>query len=157
MNATMRLMTIGFFMGFLAVGVFSLRFACTPRDFREEIRVAKLAEMEQEVLIRWEARDQVLRDLIGKRCTLAEAIERFLKLDPPWPYVEPKVPAGTSPQDRSYQHIRFMIEGKLRDHPEQASIVLHRLEREYEKLRAERQSRSTSHTEPVESRSLNKK
>jgi hypothetical protein len=157
MNAALRLLIIGFFMGLLAVGVFSLRFACTAPDFQEEIRGAKLAAMEQEVLIRRETRDQVVRDLIDQRCTLAEAIENFAKLDLPWPYLAPKVPAGASPLDKSYQYIRFMIEGKPRDQPEQASIVLLRLEREYEKLRTGRQTPSTTEKHPAESRSSNKK
>jgi hypothetical protein len=157
MNTMMRPLIIGGFLGLLAVGIFSLRFACTAPDFQEEIRDAKLVEMRRETLIRLEARDQVVRDLIAQRCTLAEAIENFLKLDPPWPYLVPKVPPGHSPQEKSYQYIRFIVEAQLQDHPEQASIVLRRLEQEFEKLRSERQTPSTTANAPTEPRTSNKK
>jgi hypothetical protein len=149
MNTMMRPLIGGCFLGLLAVGVFSLRFACTEPDFQEEIREAKLVGMRKETLIRLEARDQVVRDLIAQRCTLAEAIEQFLKLDRPWPYPYPKVPAGQSPQEKSYEYIRFMVEAKLHDHPEQASIVLGRLEREYEKLRTDRRAPSAAEKVPT--------
>jgi hypothetical protein len=152
MNTMMRPLIIGCFLGLLAVSVFSLRFACPAPDFEEEIREARLVGMRRETLIRLEARDQVVRDLIAQRCTLAEALEKFLKLDPPWPYLVPKVPPGHSPQENSYEYIRFMVEAKLHDHPEQASIVLCRLEQEYEKLRTERQSPSTAKKEPTKQR-----
>jgi hypothetical protein len=145
----MRPLISGCFLGLLAVGVFSLRFACTTPDFEEEIRGAKLAEMQQATSARLEARSQVVRELIAQRCTLAEVIEQFLKLDPPWPYLFPKVPAGQSPQEKSYQYICFMVEDQLRDHPEQASIVLCRLEREYEKLRTDRRAPSAAEKVPT--------
>jgi hypothetical protein len=152
MSAMMRPLIIGCFMGLLAVGVFSLRFACPAPDFQEEIREAKLVGMRRETLIRLEARDQVVRDLIAQRCTLTEAIEKFLKLDPPWPYLVPKVPPGHSPQEKSYQYICFLVEAKMHVHPEQASIVLRRLERDYEKLRAQRQAPSATKKEGAEPR-----
>ncbi len=144
MSASMRPVIIGCSMGLLAVGVFSLRFACTAPDFREEIRGAELAEIRRDALTRLEARDQVVRELIAQRCTLAKAIEQFMKLDPPRPDLLPEVPAEQSPQEKSYQYIRFMVEDTLHDHPEQASIVLRWLEQEYEKYRAERQVPTTT-------------
>jgi hypothetical protein len=143
MSAAMRPVIFGCSIGLLGVGVFSLRFACTAPDFREDIRGAKLAEMWRDTSTRLDARDQVVRDLIAQRCTLAEAIEQFVELNPPWPDLLPQVPSGQSPQEKSYQYIRFMVEDALQDHPEQASIVLHRLEREYEQFRAERQTPGT--------------
>jgi hypothetical protein len=63
-----------------------------------------------------------------------------------------KVPPGHSPQEKSYQYIRFMVEDSLHDHPEQASIVLRRLEQEYEKLRTQRQALSITEKERTEPR-----
>ena len=65
MNATMRMVMLGCFMGLLAVGVFSLRFACTPMDFREDNRSAELAQMRRASEARIEAREQVVRELIA--------------------------------------------------------------------------------------------
>jgi hypothetical protein len=67
------------------------------------------------------------------------------------------VPPGHSPQENSYEYIRFMVEAKLHDHPEQASIVLRRLEQEYERLRSERQTPSTMANASTEPRTSNKK
>jgi hypothetical protein len=144
MSASMRPVIVGCCIGLLAVGVFSLRFACTAPDFQEDIRGAELAEMRRDTLTRLEARDKVVRELISQKCTLADAIEQFIKLDPPWPDLLPRVPASQSPQEKNYQYIRFMVEDQLHDDPEQASIVLRRLELEYEKLPAERQTLATT-------------
>jgi hypothetical protein len=140
MNAVMRPVIVGGFMGLLAAGVFGLRFACTPMDFREIDRSAELEEMRRATLARLAARDQVVRDLIAKRYTLAEAIEQFRKLDLPQPNFIAKLQDGLSPQEKSYQYIRWLVEDALHDHPEQVLIVLRRLEQEHEKLRSEMRS-----------------
>jgi hypothetical protein len=157
MNAMMRPVIVGCFIGLLAVGVFSLRFACTPMDFREDIRSSELAEMRRASEARIEAREQVVRNLIAQRYSLAEAIEHFLELDRQWPELLSKVQADQSPQERVYQHIHWRIEDALRDRPEQASIVLRRLEQEYAKLRTEEQTPSAAEKEPTEHRPLNTK
>jgi hypothetical protein len=112
--------------------------------------------MRQATLARLEARDQVVRDLIAQRYTLAEAIEQFLELDRQWPDLISKVQHGRSDEERIYEHIRFMVENMLHDHPEQASIVLGRLEQEYKKLRTERRTPSAAEKEPAAPKSLNK-
>jgi hypothetical protein len=140
MSAMMRPVFVGCSLGLLGVGIFGLRLACDLPDFREEYRGVKLAEMRRTALDRLNARDQVVRDLIAQRCALAEAIEHFLKLDQSWPDLASKAPAGKSPQEKSYQYIQSMVEDVLENHPEQASIVLRRLEHDYEKLRTERQT-----------------
>jgi hypothetical protein len=141
MNAMMRTVIVGCFVGLLAVAVFCLRFACTI-DFREDIRSVELAEMRRASESRLEARDHVVRDLIAQRYTLGEAIEQFLELDRQWPELLSKARAGRSQEERVYQHIRWKVEDALRDRPEQASIVLRRLEQEYEKFRTESQTAS---------------
>jgi hypothetical protein len=80
-----------------------------------------------------------------------------VKLDPPEPDVVYKVLADQSPQEKSYHYIRFIVEDELHDHPEQASIVLRRLERDYEKLGVRRQAPSATRKGLTESRSSNKK
>jgi hypothetical protein len=157
MSATMRMVMLGCFMGFLAVGAFSLRFACTPMDLQEDIRDAELAQMRRASEARLEARDQLVRDLIAQRYSLAKTLEQFLELDRQWPELISKVQADQSQQERVYQHIRWRVEDALRDRPEQASIVLRRLEQEYEKLRTERQIPSAAEKEPAQHRSRNKK
>jgi hypothetical protein len=146
MNAMMRTVIVGCFVGLLAVAVFCLRFSCTI-DFREDIRSAELAEMRRASESRLEARDHVVRDLIAQRYTLGEAIEQFLELDRQWPELLPKVQAVRSQEERVYQHIRWRVEDALRDRPEQASIVLRRLEQEYEKFRTESQTPSPAEKE----------
>ena len=88
---------------------------------------------------------------------MAEAIEQFLELDRQWPELISKVQADRSQEERIYDHICLRVQDVLHDHPEQASIVLRRLEQEYEKLRTERQTPSTAEKEPTEPRSSNKK
>src|SRR5262249_46673917 len=153
----MRTVIVGCFMGLLAVGVLSLRFACTPMDFREDLRSAELDKMRRANLDRREARDHVVRALIGQRGTVAEAIAHFLELDRQWPEVISKVLAYQFQEERFYQNIRLRVKEMLHDHPEQASIVVRRLEQEYEELRTERQTPSTAAKEPAEPRSWNKK
>ena len=157
MNAMMRPVILGCFMGLLAVGVFGLRFACTPIDFREDLRSAELDKMRRANRDRRQARDHVVRALIAARCTLAEAIAQFLELDRQWPEVISKVLAYRFQEERVYQNLRLRVQEMLHDHPDQAAIVLRRLEREYEKLRSERQTPSTTAKEPAEPRSRNKK
>lgn len=140
MNAIMRLVSVGCFMGLLAVGVFGLRLACTPMDLREVNRSAELEDMRRATDARLKAKDQVVSHLIAQRHTLAEAIEQFLELDRQWPDLVSKVQDSQSQQERTYQYIRWKIENKLHDRPDQASIVLRRLEQEYEKLCGNSQS-----------------
>jgi hypothetical protein len=156
MNAMMRTVIVGCFVGLLAVAVFCLRFVCTI-DFREDIRSAELAEMRRASDARLEARDHVVRDLIAQRYTLVEAIEQFLELDRHWPELLSKARADQSQEERIYEHIRLRVQDVLHDRSEQASIVLPRLEQEYEKFRTNGQTPSTAEKDPTEQRSVNKK
>jgi hypothetical protein len=157
MSELLRPVIFGCSLGLLGVGVFGLRFACNLPDFREEFRSAKLAEMRRTTLTRLEARDQVVRNLIAQRYSLAEAINQFRELDRQGPGIVSKAETGQSRQEKNYQFIHLMVEDVLQDHPERASLVLRRLERDYEKLRAERQTPSTTEKEPAEPGSLNTK
>ncbi|HZV04515.1 MAG TPA: hypothetical protein VE999_05445 [Gemmataceae bacterium] len=157
MSASLRMVIVGCALVLLGIGVFSLRFACDLPDFQEEFRSARLAEMRQNMLTRLEARDQVARDLIAQQCTLAQAIEQFLRLDQEWSASASKALADQSPQEKSYHYIRSIVEDVLHDQPEQASIVLRRLEREYDTLRSEGHLPSTTETKPVETSPANTK
>jgi hypothetical protein len=150
MSATMRPLIVGCVLAFLCLGLFSFRFVCDLPDFQEEFRSARLAEIRRDTLTRLDARDQVVRELIDQRCTLAKAIELFLKLDQPWADLAPQLPDGQSPREKSYHYIRSMVEDKLQAYPKRGSIVLRRLEQAYEKLRTERRSLSAAMEEPAD-------
>ncbi len=106
---------------------------------------------------RLEARDQVVRALIAQRCTLAQAIERYLELDRQWPDITSKVLASQSQEERLYKNIRLRVKDLLHDSPEQASILLRRLDQEYEKLRTQRPISPAAEKEPTEPRAVNTK
>jgi hypothetical protein len=153
----LRPLIVGCGVGLLAVCAFGLRFACPPTDSREADRRAELERLSRATFDRVGAKEQVVRDLIDRRCTLAEAIEAFRELDRRWPDYR-TVPLADRNQDRkAYRYIRAMVEQTLRDRPEQASAVLSRLEKEYEKLRTDRQWPSGAQEERVGPRSSDTK
>ncbi|HEY7312648.1 MAG TPA: hypothetical protein VH643_25005 [Gemmataceae bacterium] len=139
MNTSIRTAIVAVVVSVLAVCVFSLRFACTPADLSAIHRNEKLEQLRAATFRRVEVRQRMVRELIDRRRTLAEAIERLEELDREWPdYSEasPRVPALGTREERSYRYIRADAEEILRDRPEEAAAVLRRLEEEYQQLRA---------------------
>ena len=141
MNPLIRTATIAIVVSVLAVCVVSLRFACTPADLsaiRSAIRRnEELEHLREATFRRLEARRRVVREVIDRRCTLAEALERFEELDQEWPdyrEVDSRLRALGS-REWSYRRILVIVEEILHDRPEEASAVLRRLEKEYQHQR----------------------
>jgi hypothetical protein len=144
MSAMLRSGIVGFFVGFLAFGLYGLCMAFTPMDIREADRSAELEQMRRATFGRIEARNQVVHELIAERCTLPEAIAEYLQLDRHWPDYPTEIAkerADRSQEENAYRYIRVKVQVVLRDHPDQAALVLRRLEQEHEKLRTRTEPR----------------
>jgi hypothetical protein len=138
MNPLIRTATIAIVVSVLAVCVVSLRFACPPVDLSAIRRNEELEQLREATFRRLEARRRVVREVIDRRCTLAEAVERFEELDQEWPdyrEVDPRIRALGSREEWSYRRILVIVEEILHDRPEEASAVLRRLEKEYQHQR----------------------
>jgi hypothetical protein len=136
MNPLIRTATIAIVVSVLAVCVVSLRFACSPADLSAIRRSEELEQLQEATFRRLEARRRVVRELIDRRFTLAEALERFEELDQEWPdyrEVGPRIRALGSGEEWSYRHILAIVEEILHDRPEEAAAVLRRLEKEYQR------------------------
>lgn len=155
MNTLMRPVLVAGFASVLAVCVFGLRFACSPVDVSAFQRNEELNQSLRATFRRMEARRQVVRELIDRRCTLAEAMEQFQELDealPDFLVATPEVPTGGSNQERRYRLLREEVETILHNRPAELSEVLRRLEKEYQQLPSDRPPPSTAAKERTEGR-----
>src|SRR5262249_55605118 len=129
MNPLIWTAIVAVVLGLLVVCVFSLRFACSPADLSAIHRNEELEQLRAATLRRVDARQRVVREVIDRRRTLAEAIERLEELDREWPdYSEkvPEVPPLGTREERSYRYLRQEVEAILRDRPEEVTSVLRR-------------------------------
>lgn len=139
MNSSMRPVTIGSGVGFVAMCLIGLHFFLPSISFAEANRGVELARRGDAIASRAEARQQIACELIAQQRTLADAIEQFRELDQEWPNHPPTVSearARTTAEEWAYGHIRALVEDMLRDRPEEAEAVLHRLEQEFARLTA---------------------
>ena len=153
MNSQFRPAIVAVALGLLAVGVLGLRLACTSADLSAVHRNEELEQLREATFSRVEVRQRVVRQVIDRRRTLAEALERFQELDREWPDFSGQASearAGRTEDEWAYQHILVIVEESLRERPEKAAAVLRRLEKEYRQLHADRQTPSTGATERTE-------
>jgi hypothetical protein len=158
MNALMRPAIDVLVVVPLAVCVFGLRFACNSSDVKSLLREIRSKEEQQKLhqatLDRVQDRQEVVRELIAQRCSLKEALARFQELDHEWPdYVTdtPKRDGGIlSDEERNYQYILAIAKDLLKNRREEAAVVLRRLEKEYQQLRAGRKMPSAMPTKRIE-------
>jgi hypothetical protein len=101
--------------------------------------------MEEATLRRTEAKRQVAEEVIGRRRSLAEAIEIFRALDGEWPEHRPwpHAPAGhgRSQDEWDGQAVLDCVRQVLADRHEEGTTVLDRLEKELQQLLADRKKR----------------
>jgi hypothetical protein len=158
MNTLIRLAIVVLIVVPLALCIFGLSFACDSADFRSLVREVR----RREVLQQWrrdtlrfsEARIEVVRELIAQRRSLKEALTRLQELDRERSDFIPKS-AKTyeryfTHMEEHYQYIISIARGLLKDRPEEAAVVLCRLEKEYQQLQAGRNVPSAMLTKRTE-------
>jgi hypothetical protein len=154
MNAMIRPLIVGSFVGLLAAGLFSVRFACSPVDFREVDRSEDLEKRHKDTARRFEARQQLVQELIAQRRTLAEAIARFQEVDREWPEYTAALPKRFGREwvgeEKAYRYVLATVQDLLHDRPEEAAAVIGRLDKEYQQLQAGKRAPSTVKTERIE-------
>jgi hypothetical protein len=168
-------------LGVLALGVFLFDTACPltfPASENPDLTSSMAEELARSEWLkqttdafrrRTEAKEQVARDLIARRRSLAEAIEQFQALDQQWPAganledlhrreIERfraldrqwrESPTGTkrpgdlwlSEDEWSGQDVLFYVRKMLAHRPDEAAVVAGRLEKELQQLLADRKKR----------------
>jgi hypothetical protein len=118
---------------------------------REVRRREELQQWRRDTLRFTEARVEVVRELIAQRRSLKEALTRLQELDrerSDFIAKSSKTYEGYSPHmEEHYQYIIAIAKGLLKDRPEEAAVVLCRLEKEYQQLQAGRQMPPSAPTE----------
>jgi hypothetical protein len=121
---------------------------------REVRRREELQQWRRDTLRFTEARVEVVRELIAQRRSLKEALTRLQELDlerSDFIAKSSKTYEGYSPHmEEHYQYIISIAKALLKDRPEEAAVVLCRLEKEYKQLRAGRNVPSAMPTKPPE-------
>jgi hypothetical protein len=153
MTAMIRPVLVASFVGLLAAGLFALRFACSPADFRELRRSEELEQRQRATARRIEARQQVVQELIAQRRTLAEAIAHFQEVDRDWPDYTAELPQRFGwewvGEEKAYRYILSTVQDLLHDRPEESAAVIGRLDKEYQQLQAGKRAPSVT-TERIE-------
>jgi hypothetical protein len=158
MNAPIRTAVVALVVGLLTLGVFGLRFACSPGDYerflQESRRQEELRDLKQAISRREEAIRQATHDYIAERCTLAESIQRLRQLEQEWlPSADHNLvreTSGMSDEKRHYELIMNYVRSILRGRSEELATVVRRLEKDYQRLQAGRQTPSTAATKRAE-------
>jgi hypothetical protein len=138
MNAPIRTAVVA---GLLTLGVFTLRFACSPADSQETRRGEELQKLQRATLRREQARRQAVQEWMAQRRSLAETMQRFQELDHDWPdYSEARLREKLPESDveRHYRLILSYARAELQGRSEELATVLRRLENEYQQLQAGR-------------------
>lgn len=146
----------------LAACFCGLRCTSAPADLRGSLREARrgqeLDHLQRVTKCRREGKDQVVQELIAGRCSLNEALGQLQELDREWlesvhrecpnlPELWEVCRAIYVNKERSYRFLIGTLEGVR---SREAAALLRRLKRDYERLRAGRQTPSTGPTERTE-------
>jgi hypothetical protein len=157
MSALIRTVALALVVGLLTLGVFGLRFACSPSDWqallRESRRLENLRQWQRVTLHREECQRQAVHEWIAGRYSLAEILRRFQELDresvQQWPAYRTLVQkkSRAADEERLYQTIRTRIETILHGRPKETALVLRRLEKDYQQLQGDRQKTSATRSD----------
>ncbi len=146
-------------LGLLALGAVALDPACPltfpPRsDSAKSPSLADAVGRNEELNLRKdairrrrEAKEQVAEEVIARRQSLAEAIERFRALDRQWPPSHPwlrhQTPEdlGMSEDEWDGRNVLDFVRLVLADRPDEAAAVAGRLEKELQRLLVARKKR----------------
>ena len=102
-----------------------------------------------------EAKEQIAREVIARRCSLAEAMEQFHALDEEWPQfnsgAQKAADLGISEDEWDGRGVILYVRRVLVDRPDEATTVVGRLEKELQELLADRKKRPAAPLEkPIE-------
>jgi hypothetical protein len=128
----------------LSVCVFGLRFAGESEDIRRLVREVRYDEVLQQkirhAMHRIEAKEEVVRTLIARRCSLREALAHLQELDDELAAVnaEYEKPLWLSKTEWYCEWILTKVKNLLVDRPDEEAAVLRRLEKEHQQFRAGR-------------------
>jgi hypothetical protein len=151
-------------LGVLALGAVALDPACrllssfggrsaNRGSVAEQIdRNEELDQWKEAMRHRREAKAHVAAEVIARRRSLAEAIERFRALDREWPenHRGPRTPEdfGMSQDEWDGRAVLDYVRRVLADRPAEAAAVADRLEKELRELLAEQRKRRLAPVEP---------
>jgi hypothetical protein len=157
MSKFLRLAAVVLCLGVLVLGVVYLDPACPltyPAPWNAEIRSSMaddlarrehLRQLEQATLYRTTAKWQIAQEVIAGRRSLTEAMEQFRDLDRQWPDLRSGI---TKPEDLWMSEDEWdgravieQVRQVLADRPDEAAAVAGRLEKELQRLLAERRKR----------------
>ena len=154
MNKSTSLATATFGLGFVAVAVFAFHLSCRPNYPQPEqngyqlpmaevwARIEKFRQVQdQDKQIR-EVKQQMAQEVIAGQLSLADAIDEFQKLDQRWLSASHQQTflqgVGMSEYEWCGLNVISFAQTLLADHPDEAATVIDRLEKELQKLLAER-------------------
>jgi hypothetical protein len=157
MSKFLRLVAVVLCLGVLALGVVYFDLACPltyPAPWNAEIRSSmaddlarreQLKQLREASLRRLEAKWQIATEVIARQRSLAEAMEQFRELDRQWPDLRSGI---TKPEDLWMSEDEWdgravieQVRQVLADRPDEAAAVAGRLEKELQRLLAERRKR----------------
>jgi|SRR5579884_424914 len=158
MNAVFRQAIVVSVATLFAVSLLGVRFACTWTDLAKIVQAAlrdeELEQSRRPTYHRIDARKETVRELIAQRCSLSQALAHFGELDGEHPDVlmelSRKRSEYGSDRERNYQYIVEIAKDLLEDQHEEGVVVLRRLEKEYQQLRAGRNMPSAMPTKRSE-------
>ena len=127
-----------------------------PNDWAslaEEIaRNEQLDEQEAALRRQRQAKRLVAAEVIAGRRSLAEAIEEFRALDREWPDFGPAphwpADVGMSADEGAGRNVLYFVRLVLADRPDEAAAVADRLEKELQKLLADRKKQQPMRADP---------
>ena len=146
MNALLRPAVAALALAALPVCVLGLRLAGDPAGLlglrellREARRDEELRRLGRATSRREEARRQVVREVIARRCSLGEALAAFRELDHEWPDCGTRsskllTGAWASEEERHYWLVTKLVREFLGERPAEAAAALRRLEQDYRQL-----------------------
>jgi hypothetical protein len=118
----------------------------------EIARKEELDQREDAIRRRRQAKEQVAKEVIARRNSLAEAIELFRALDQDWPenHSGPRTPEdfGVSPDEWDGRAVLDSVRLVLDGRPDDAAAVASRLEKELQQLLADRKKRRPAPADP---------
>ena len=144
MNSLIRPALVVGLAGVLGLVVLGLDLGCSPVNLwdvqqeREELRQLERATFDRE-----EARQQIVREWIARRCTLTDVLTQFQGLDREWPDYTTGMAEKWYGKGWQYQQILSTVQIILQGRPEELAAALRRLEKEYQQLQVAGQPHTT--------------
>jgi hypothetical protein len=143
-----------FIVALLTLGVFGLRYACSPRDMLSEIHRAEEVERVHEAMLRHqEGQYRAAQEWLTQQSTWEETMQRLQEvdeeMDQAWSGYT-RMLEETTKQSNGERHCQFLlhyVKMALRKRPEELTVVLRRLEKDSQRVPPGNPSRARSAAE----------